>query len=295
MPDLFKRARWTAFHLVLSLCVPVFLPGASSVRAETAAPPAFLEERDIKSFVYENFRQSNFKALDDYAVELRARIAAMTADEYGVSAFYNALGIYSIGGEGEKTIADWRAAAPNSATPVLAVLAGRTFRAAESMSDGLMTPRPWSPSGSELSDLAGIRQALFAAKPLAHSDPYYYYLEAKLCIALSCRRDEMFALLNEGLDEHPKYSELAVFGTNYYLSKWSGDAEGLENWATQMSGRFATNGGAATDALKEPEIKARIEQLGYQTGGGQPDYACRFTLVWEKRPEGWRIIHDHSS
>lgn len=31
------------------------------------------------------------------------------------------------------------------------------------------------------------------------------------------------------------------------------------------------------------------------TGGGQPDYACRFTLVWEKRPEGWRIIHDHSS
>ena len=22
---------------------------------------------------------------------------------------------------------------------------------------------------------------------------------------------------------------------------------------------------------------------------------CRYTLIWEKRPEGWRIIHDHSS
>jgi tripartite-type tricarboxylate transporter receptor subunit TctC len=28
---------------------------------------------------------------------------------------------------------------------------------------------------------------------------------------------------------------------------------------------------AANDALKEPEIKARIEQLGYQTGGGTPE------------------------
>lgn len=31
------------------------------------------------------------------------------------------------------------------------------------------------------------------------------------------------------------------------------------------------------------------------SGGGQPEYTCRFTTIWEKRPEGWRIIHDHSS
>ncbi|HSB53283.1 MAG TPA: nuclear transport factor 2 family protein, partial [Gemmatimonadales bacterium] len=31
------------------------------------------------------------------------------------------------------------------------------------------------------------------------------------------------------------------------------------------------------------------------TGGGQPEFTCRFTTIWEKRPEGWRIIHDHSS
>jgi ketosteroid isomerase-like protein len=31
------------------------------------------------------------------------------------------------------------------------------------------------------------------------------------------------------------------------------------------------------------------------TGGGRPDFSCRFTTIWERRPEGWRIMHDHSS
>jgi ketosteroid isomerase-like protein len=31
------------------------------------------------------------------------------------------------------------------------------------------------------------------------------------------------------------------------------------------------------------------------TGGGKPDQSGWFTLVWAKTPEGWRIIHDHSS
>ena len=31
------------------------------------------------------------------------------------------------------------------------------------------------------------------------------------------------------------------------------------------------------------------------TGGGKPDYSCRFTLIWQRTPAGWRVIHDHSS
>jgi len=30
-------------------------------------------------------------------------------------------------------------------------------------------------------------------------------------------------------------------------------------------------------------------------GGGKPELTGRFTLVWAKLPEGWRIVHDHSS
>jgi beta-aspartyl-peptidase (threonine type) len=31
------------------------------------------------------------------------------------------------------------------------------------------------------------------------------------------------------------------------------------------------------------------------TGGGKPDLTGRFTLVWAKLADGWRIVHDHSS
>jgi ketosteroid isomerase-like protein len=31
------------------------------------------------------------------------------------------------------------------------------------------------------------------------------------------------------------------------------------------------------------------------TGGGKPEQTGRFTLVWAKLAEGWRIVHDHSS
>jgi ketosteroid isomerase-like protein len=31
------------------------------------------------------------------------------------------------------------------------------------------------------------------------------------------------------------------------------------------------------------------------SGGGTPEQSGRFTLVWARTAEGWRIIHDHSS
>ena len=31
------------------------------------------------------------------------------------------------------------------------------------------------------------------------------------------------------------------------------------------------------------------------TGGGKPDQTGRFSLVWMRSAQGWRILHDHSS
>jgi beta-aspartyl-peptidase (threonine type) len=30
-------------------------------------------------------------------------------------------------------------------------------------------------------------------------------------------------------------------------------------------------------------------------GGGLPEQSGRFTLIWVRLPEGWRILHDHTS
>jgi ketosteroid isomerase-like protein len=30
-------------------------------------------------------------------------------------------------------------------------------------------------------------------------------------------------------------------------------------------------------------------------GGGQPEHSGWFSTIWERRAEGWRVIHDHSS
>lgn len=31
------------------------------------------------------------------------------------------------------------------------------------------------------------------------------------------------------------------------------------------------------------------------SGGGEPDQTGWFSLVWVRTPEGWRVVHDHSS
>jgi uncharacterized protein (TIGR02246 family) len=31
------------------------------------------------------------------------------------------------------------------------------------------------------------------------------------------------------------------------------------------------------------------------SGGGQPDQSGWFSLTWVRTPEGWRVVHDHSS
>jgi uncharacterized protein (TIGR02246 family) len=41
---------------------------------------------------------------------------------------------------------------------------------------------------------------------------------------------------------------------------------------------------------------AALETGRFQlSGGGLPEQSGWFTLVWKRTPEGWRVIHDHSS
>ena len=61
--------------------------------------------------------------------------------------------------------------------------------------------------------------------------------------------------------------------------------------------------GKPVQSLRFEEVTVRSLGAGHAlvvgrfvlTGGGEPERSGWFSTVWERRPEGWRVIHDHSS
>lgn len=60
----------------------------------------------------------------------------------------------------------------------------------------------------------------------------------------------------------------------------------------------------------KPKQQLRTEQIGIRTlsadaalmtgrfilsGGGEPEQSGWFTLVWQRTPSGWKVVHDHTS
>ena len=43
------------------------------------------------------------------------------------------------------------------------------------------------------------------------------------------------------------------------------------------------------------EVHALVVGRFVLSGGGEIERSGWFSTVWEHRPEGWRVIHDHSS
>jgi beta-aspartyl-peptidase (threonine type) len=101
----------------------------------------------------------------------------------------------------------------------------------------------------------------------------------------------------------------------------SGDLEGfLAPYDTAST--FMTDGGTIGKASLKERYAARyflggkpVQRLAYDSlvvrplgsahllmtgrytlsGGGKPERRGHFTLIWRKTPEGWKILHDHSS
>ena len=49
-------------------------------------------------------------------------------------------------------------------------------------------------------------------------------------------------------------------------------------------------------AVRPLGVSAALETGQWMlTGGGLPDQDGWFTLIWLREPEGWRVVHDHSS
>ncbi len=99
--------------------------------------------------------------------------------------------------------------------------------------------------------------------------------------------------------------DLAAFVADYDDSATFVTSKGLigkEEMARHYAEKYF-HGGKPDQTLRFEEIRVRILGDGVAlatgrwavSGGGKPEQSGWFSLVWKKVPDGWRIVHDHSS
>lgn len=117
-------------------------------------------------------------------------------------------------------------------------------------------------------------------------------------------RAEIGSAMKEQVDSWNS-GELAGFMKYYWRSEemtFHGSKRRLQGWETLNSMYIETYSGAQRGILEFSglEINALSPESAYVLGDWKvelPDTVKqgKFTLVWRKMDEGWRIVHDHSS
>lgn len=95
---------------------------------------------------------------------------------------------------------------------------------------------------------------------------------------------------------------LAYYVPDVTFMTRNGPRPGVEAIEKAFAEKYFVNG-APRQQLRFEQIAVR--SLGADSalatgrfvlqGGGEPEQSGWFTTIWQRRPEGWRTIHDHSS
>ena len=117
-------------------------------------------------------------------------------------------------------------------------------------------------------------------------------------------RAEIDSAMKEQVDSWNS-GELAGFMKYYWRSEemtFHGSKRRLQGWETLNSMYIETYSGAQRGILEFSgiEINALSAESAYVLGDWKvelPDTVKqgKFTLIWKRMDEGWRIVHDHSS
>lgn len=117
-------------------------------------------------------------------------------------------------------------------------------------------------------------------------------------------RAEIDSAMKEQVDSWNS-GELAGFMKYYWRSEemtFHGSNRRLQGWETLNSMYIETYSGAQRGILEFSgiEINALSPESAYVLGDWKvelPDTVKqgKFTLIWKRMDEGWRIVHDHSS
>lgn len=226
---------------VLRYIVPLLFALAMGAAPDNACAEYFSkryshQENDIARTVHFAIRKADpdFEALENFARELRAKVASQEAYESALGYFYGFIGLDTIDTEGKAILIKWKQKYPTSPTPVLAILAQSLYDHIEDFYYALGINWVWHEPPGARAAFESVRTELLKVKPFAADDPYWYQLMAKAIIALRRDKAELDEIVEEGMKRHPGNYGLIVTAAAGHLSKWGGSAESLENFAQRV-------------------------------------------------------------
>lgn len=229
----------------------------------------------------------DFAGLDDLPAQIQKHIAAHELDEDALWSFYKDIAVVTHSTTGVVNMSAWVQQQPTARMPLLAVMTAQVTIFGGNLRDTFSSRALWLENPQTRQQIAAMRLHLGEAKQYAARDPQWYLTMAELLIATKAGREEMTALVHDGIAAEPSNFQLALIGANYFLPKWGSTAEEFEAWARNISAKFHP-------AERKP-MYARLHWQALQAEF-QGQFFKSSRVDWNHLMEGWReLIAIHPS
>jgi hypothetical protein len=246
-----------------------------------------LEERKI---VFEQMPfllgSKNFRELERLAQEYRVNRSRTPSGVWKLTVFYYGIhGNYAdthvkdenYWNSRKSTIEEWIKEYPKSPTPYISHAIVTKQYAWKFRGGGLARTVPkeaWEPFHKQLNN---AKTFLEKHKEIASTDPHWYDIMADIANGLSVNKSEFQKLINEGLKKEPLYYQLYFTAINYFVPKWHGNAEDIEE--------FANSAVARTKEQEGLGMYARVYWAASQYQYGKKLFTDS-NVVWKKMKRG---------
>lgn len=138
--------------------------------------------------------------------------------------------------------AEWAQKNPTSPLPHLLYASTLLSQAADDRRASIFVATADQNSPIDEKKIATAREYLLLNKFVASKSGYWYNLMVEIAILEGSSANEIKRIIAEGLTAFPENVQLAVLGSNYFLPKWHGDAQALEDYAIWVSDLPAMKG-----------------------------------------------------
>lgn len=173
--------------------------------------------------------------LETAANEFRSKRLTFSDGEPKLSVFYQHIVMVVGRTEGQTLLEQWSKRFPNSPAPSVIEAVGQLHVNFGNLSYSLIGNVQTQDRHVDQTQLGAVVELLNNAKDLAGSDPYWYVAMARARLILE-RDDVGFkSMIKEGIAKEPRFFELYDVATDYFLPKWYGSSEALENWTREIA------------------------------------------------------------